>query len=75
MCKQNENEEFVKKSKTKRSIFFIFLGVPMIFVAALTKYSTVFTVLILLYVILLFINGIVSFKFIKKNLHKKKNGQ
>ncbi|HRU96696.1 MAG TPA: hypothetical protein P5092_04545 [Ruminococcus sp.] len=71
MCKYNENEELIKTPAAKRSVILFLLGIPMIYVASLGKENIFCLIISIAYVILLFVNGIISFPIIIKNIYKK----
>lgn len=71
VCKEDKNEKLTKTAEFKRSLILMLLGIPMILVASLGKENIVCVILCAIYVILLFINGIVSLPFIIKNIYKK----
>ena len=71
MCKHNENEELIKTPAAKRSMILFLLGVPMMYIASLGKENIFCLIIAITYVILLFVNGIVSLPIIIKIIYKK----
>ncbi len=71
MCKHNENEELIKTPAAKRSMILFLLGIPMMYIASLGKENIFCLIIAITYVILLFVNGIVSLPIIIKIIYKK----
>lgn len=71
MCKQEEIAESLKTPAVKRSKFLFFLGVPMMFIAALGTKHILFTILAVIYVVALFINGIIVLPIVLKIFRNK----
>jgi len=71
VCKHNENEELIKTPAAKRSMILFLLGIPMMYIASLGKENIFCLIIAITYVILLFVNGIVSLPIIIKIIYKK----
>lgn len=75
MCKKDENTKIIKVPAAKRSIFLTLMGIPMMYVATLGKENIVCLIISVIYVILLFLNGIISLPIIVKEMIRKNKAE